>query len=117
MPAEGSAMTQLEAARTGLITAEMRRVAQRECVAPEFIRDEVARGRMVIPANVRHLAGSSGQAPAARNGHERTYPDAGAGHPGASADAQYWANQTVAQRWGVINGAEMLRGERAPRRL
>ncbi|TMA46883.1 MAG: hypothetical protein E6J81_09560 [Deltaproteobacteria bacterium] len=40
-------MTQLEAARTGLITTEMRRVAQRECVAAEFIRDEVARGRMV----------------------------------------------------------------------
>ncbi len=51
-------MTQLEAARKGLITAEMRRVAQRECVAPEFIRDEVARGRLVIPANQRHLAGS-----------------------------------------------------------
>src|SRR5438874_5145545 len=56
-------MTQLEAARTGLITAEMRRVAQRECVTPEFIRDEVARGRLVIPANVRHLAGSGGAEP------------------------------------------------------
>ncbi len=30
---------------------------------PEFIRDEVARGRLVIPANVRHLAGSGGAAP------------------------------------------------------
>ena len=41
-------MTQLEAARRGVITAEMRRVAQRECVTPELIRDEVARGRLVI---------------------------------------------------------------------
>jgi len=51
-------MTQLEAARKGVVTPEMRRVAARECVAPELIRDEVARGRLVIPANVRHLAGS-----------------------------------------------------------
>src|SRR5438093_1464088 len=50
-------MTQLEAARTGLITAEMRRVAQRECVTPEFIRDEVARRRLVIPAHKRHRGG------------------------------------------------------------
>ncbi len=61
-------MTQLEAARKGLITAEMRRVAQRECVAPEFVREEVARGRLVIPANKRHLAGSGGATPA--NGHD-----------------------------------------------
>src|SRR5205823_5281749 len=56
-------MTQLEAARKGLITGEMRRVAQRECARPEFIRDEVARGRLVIPANKRHLAGRAGASP------------------------------------------------------
>jgi phosphomethylpyrimidine synthase len=49
-------MTQLEAARQGQITPEMEFVAQREDLAPEHIRDEVARGRMVIPANVNHLA-------------------------------------------------------------
>jgi phosphomethylpyrimidine synthase len=48
-------MTQLEAARAGQITPEMQFVAQREDLAPELIRDEVARGRMVIPANVHHL--------------------------------------------------------------
>src|SRR5436305_3016802 len=48
-------MTQLEAARQGAITDEMRYVAQREDLAPELIRDEVSRGRMVIPANVNHL--------------------------------------------------------------
>ena len=109
-------MTQLEAARTGLITTEMRRVAQRECVAAEFIRDEVARGRMVIPANQRHLAGSAGQAPTALSGHVRAYPDVAGGHPGARANARYWVNQTVAQRGAEINGADVLRGERAPRR-
>jgi phosphomethylpyrimidine synthase len=34
----------------------MRRVAARENVTPEFVKDEVARGRMIIPANVNHLA-------------------------------------------------------------
>src|SRR5262249_27018252 len=48
-------MTQLEAARKGVITDEMYFVAKREDLTPELIRDEVARGRMVIPANVEHL--------------------------------------------------------------
>lgn len=58
-------MTQLESARKGVITPEMVRVAIRENVTPSFIRDEVARGRLVIPANIRHLAGSAGKAPSA----------------------------------------------------
>jgi phosphomethylpyrimidine synthase len=49
--------TQLESARAGQITPEMEFVAQREQLAPDLIRDEVAAGRMVIPANKVHLAG------------------------------------------------------------
>ncbi|MFM1800694.1 MAG: hypothetical protein RJA81_46 [Planctomycetota bacterium] len=48
-------MTQIEAARRGVITPEMEYVAKREGLEPELIRSEVARGRMVIPANVNHL--------------------------------------------------------------
>jgi phosphomethylpyrimidine synthase len=48
-------MTQIEAARKGLITDEMQFVARREDLTPELVRDEVARGRMVIPANKVHL--------------------------------------------------------------
>src|SRR3982074_1553643 len=48
-------MTQLEAARNANITKEMRFVAAREELDAELIRDEVARGRMVIPANKVHL--------------------------------------------------------------
>src|SRR6476646_7130770 len=48
-------MTQLEAARKGQITEQMHFVAQREDLPPELVRDEVARGRMVIPANKVHL--------------------------------------------------------------
>ncbi|WP_350213629.1 phosphomethylpyrimidine synthase ThiC [Botrimarina sp.] len=51
-------VTQLELAREGQITPAMERVAQREGLPVERIRDEVARGRMVIPANTVHLAGS-----------------------------------------------------------
>jgi len=49
--------TQMTHARSGTITPAMRRVAEREQLSPELIRDEVARGRLVIPANVHHLAG------------------------------------------------------------
>src|SRR5206468_8697771 len=45
----------LEAARQGTVTDEMRYVARREDLDAELIRDEVARGRMVIPANTVHL--------------------------------------------------------------
>jgi phosphomethylpyrimidine synthase len=48
-------MTQLESARAGTITPEMHYVAKREDLDPELIRSEVARGRMVIPANIVHL--------------------------------------------------------------
>jgi phosphomethylpyrimidine synthase len=50
-------MTQLEAARAGTITPEMEFIALREDLSPELIRSEVARGRMVIPANIVHLKG------------------------------------------------------------
>jgi len=46
--------TQMHYARRGVITEEMQYVARRENLAPETIRDEVARGRMIIPANVNH---------------------------------------------------------------
>ena len=47
--------TQILAARAGTITPEMEFVAERESLSPELIRDEVAAGRMVIPANKEHL--------------------------------------------------------------
>ncbi|MCC6124208.1 MAG: phosphomethylpyrimidine synthase ThiC [Pirellulales bacterium] len=48
-------MTQLEQAKAGTITPEMQYVAGCEGLEPERIRDEVARGRMVIPANRVHI--------------------------------------------------------------
>jgi phosphomethylpyrimidine synthase len=49
-----SNVTQLHFARRGEITPHMQHVAHRENLAPEVVREEVARGRMIIPANIRH---------------------------------------------------------------
>jgi len=46
--------SQMHYARKGLITEEMRYVAEREKITPELVRDEVAIGRMIIPANINH---------------------------------------------------------------
>ncbi|HEY4021829.1 MAG TPA: phosphomethylpyrimidine synthase ThiC [Pseudonocardiaceae bacterium] len=46
--------TQLGYAKSGVLTEEMRFVATRERLDPEFVRAEVASGRAVIPANRRH---------------------------------------------------------------
>ncbi len=53
---EATCRTQMHLARQGIVSPEMARVAEREHLAPELIRDEVARGRMIIPANVHHGA-------------------------------------------------------------
>ena len=50
----GANVTQLHYARRGIITPEMEFIAVREGCAAEFVRDEVARGRAIIPANVNH---------------------------------------------------------------
>jgi len=52
-PVDGAA-TQLVWAQAGHITPEMAYCARRESVSAELVRDEVARGRAVIPANHRH---------------------------------------------------------------
>src|SRR6516164_6299827 len=48
-------MTQIEMARQGTVSREMEYVARRENLDPELVRSEVARGRMIIPANKVHL--------------------------------------------------------------
>ena len=51
----GPVVTQMHYARRGVITEEMEYVARREKLPPETICSEVARGRMIIPANIRHV--------------------------------------------------------------
>src|SRR5438270_321343 len=50
----GRNMSQMHFARQGAITEEMHYVAKREKLEPELVRSEVARGRMIIPANIHH---------------------------------------------------------------
>ncbi|MHB1797063.1 MAG: phosphomethylpyrimidine synthase ThiC [Vulcanimicrobiaceae bacterium] len=50
----GANVTQMHYARRGIVTQEMAFVAIREGVEPEFVRDEIARGRAILPANVNH---------------------------------------------------------------
>lgn len=51
---KGRNVTQLHYAKKGIITPEMEFIAIRENMDPEFVRDEVARGRAIIPANINH---------------------------------------------------------------
>ncbi|MCY8912050.1 phosphomethylpyrimidine synthase ThiC [Bacillus atrophaeus] len=50
----GKNVTQMHYAKKGIITPEMEFIAIREHVSPEFVRDEVASGRAIIPSNVNH---------------------------------------------------------------
>src|SRR5258708_38355538 len=47
-------MSQMHFARKGMITEEMAYVAQREKISAELVRREVAKGTMIIPANINH---------------------------------------------------------------
>mmetsp|Transcript_37844 Transcript_37844/g.55726 ORF Transcript_37844/g.55726 Transcript_37844/m.55726 type:complete len:643 (+) Transcript_37844:67-1995(+) len=51
---KGGVLTQMHYAKAGIITEEMAYVAAREGVSPDFVRDEVARGRAIIPSNINH---------------------------------------------------------------
>ncbi len=53
-PKEGDNVTQIYHARQGRITPEMKYVAEHELVDAELVRSEIARGRLIIPANVNH---------------------------------------------------------------
>ena len=120
--------TQYEYAKAGLITPQMLRIApSAKAQTPEFIRAEVARGRLVIPANIRHLAGAGGKpidfnpldaAALSASVPECLSASSAAGHPGARGDAaNLWVNQTVAQRWKVISDPTAFKGINAPKRL
>jgi phosphomethylpyrimidine synthase len=50
----GDNVSQMHFARQGVVTEEMVYVAQRESLTPELVRDEVAAGHMIIPANINH---------------------------------------------------------------
>jgi len=103
-------VTQLEHARLGIVTPEMRRVAEREPhLTPEQVRDEVAAGRMVIPANRRHLA--LGLDPLAIGRASRTKINANMGaSPVASGTAAEIEKLQWALRWGADTVMDLSTG-------
>ena len=51
---DGRAPTQIKYAREGIVTPEMEYIGIREGIDPEFVRQEVALGRAIIPSNINH---------------------------------------------------------------
>src|SRR3569833_468596 len=54
MDGDSGNRSQMHYARRGIVTPEMKFVAIRENMAPEFVRDEIAAGRAILPANIHH---------------------------------------------------------------
>ncbi|HYC80274.1 MAG TPA: phosphomethylpyrimidine synthase ThiC [Solirubrobacterales bacterium] len=104
-----AAQTQLEAARRGETTEAMRRVAERERLHPAVVREEVARGRMVIPANHRHPALD----PMAIGRRARVKVNANIGSsPTTSSLAEEVEKLELAQRWGADTVMDLSTGKR-----
>ena len=54
MDAMGNQITQIDYARAGIVTEQMRAVAAKEGICAENVREAVAAGRIAIPANIHH---------------------------------------------------------------
>jgi len=103
-------MTQIEQARAGMITPEMEAVAQAEGLDPELVRSEVARGRMVIPANRVHL--EAGLQPIGIGTDTRTKINANLGLSALGSDPQKELEKLeVALRCGADTVMDLSTGE------
>lgn len=103
-------MTQIEQARAGRVTAEMEAVARDEQLDPEVVRDEVARGRMVIAANKTHL--KKGLSPIGIGVAARTKINANIGNSAVSSDSQCELEKLMlAVRYGADTVMDLSTGE------
>jgi phosphomethylpyrimidine synthase len=110
-PPEGFVpVTQLEHARLGIATREMTRVAEREPhLTPEQVRDEVAAGRMVIPANVNHRAHRLDPMCIGRASLTKINANMGAS-PVSSGTAEEVEKLAWAERWGADTVMDLSTG-------
>ena len=109
-PAGFSPVTQLEHARLGSVTPEMRRVAEREPhLSPEQVRDEVAAGRMVIPANKVHLAHALDPMCIGRASLTKINANMGASPVSSSTDEEV-EKLRWAERWGADTVMDLSTG-------
>jgi len=103
-------MTQIEQARQGVITPEMEEVARSEQLEPALVRDEVARGRMVIPANEIHL--QKGLRPIGIGIAARTKINANIGKSALSSDTECELEKLfLAVRYGADTVMDLSTGE------
>ncbi|HEU4405358.1 MAG TPA: phosphomethylpyrimidine synthase ThiC [Polyangiaceae bacterium] len=97
-------VTQLEHARLGVVTPEMRRVAEREPhLSPEQVRDEVAAGRMIIPANRAHLGFGLDAMAIGRAARTKVNANLGASPVSSGTD-----EEVEKMRWAVRWGADTV---------
>ncbi len=109
-PAGFEPVTQLEHARLGKITPEMRRVAEREPhLTPEQVRDEVAAGRMVIPANRVHLGYQLDPMAIGRASLTKINANMGAS-PVSSGSEEEVEKLRWAERWGADTVMDLSTG-------
>ncbi|MBX3372907.1 MAG: phosphomethylpyrimidine synthase ThiC [Phycisphaeraceae bacterium] len=103
-------VTQLEHARLGVITPQMRRVAEREPhLSPEQVRDEVAAGRLIIPANRRHLDLALDPMGIGRASRTKVNANMGAS-PVSSGTAEEIEKLRWAERWGADTVMDLSTG-------
>jgi phosphomethylpyrimidine synthase len=109
-PAGFTPLTQLEHARLGHVTPQMRRVAEREPhLTPEQVRDEVAAGRMVVPANHTHLGFQLDPMAIGRASLTKVNANMGASPVSSGTDEEveklHWA-----ERWGADTVMDLSTG-------
>ena len=103
-------VTQLECARAGIVTPEMQRVAEREPhLTPEQVRQEVASGRMIIPANTVHLGYKLDPMCIGRAGKTKINANMGASPVSSGTDEEV-EKLEWAVRWGADTVMDLSTG-------
>ena len=109
-PAGFEPVTQLEHARLGLVTSQMERVAERERhLTPAQVRDEVAAGRMIIPANKTHLRYELDPMCIGRAGLTKINANMGASSVSSGTDEEV-EKLRWAERWGADTVMDLSTG-------
>jgi phosphomethylpyrimidine synthase len=109
-PAGFEPVTQLEYARLGVVTPEMSRVAEQEPhLTAEQIRDEVAAGRMIIPANKVHLGYNLDPMCIGRASKTKVNANMGASPVSSGTDEELDKLQW-AERWGADTVMDLSTG-------
>jgi len=110
IPLDFRPITQLEFARIGEITPEMKRIAEREGhLSPEQVRDEVAAGRMVVPANKVHLGYQLDPMCIGRASKTKINANMGASPVSSSTDEEV-EKLKWAERWGADTVMDLSTG-------